>query len=170
MLCSSSSIISLYCLVVIIMARYKDSVSTTAHPTQAQECLRQKSSWTMTVNVRRYQNQEATIDEVDHADRDLPLFYADNLLENENLVDESGRMSQDPLLQTTVSAVMTVATSNKADPPTSIRRRSKSKRTPVAQLIAIANPNLGLQTSPNAKAFSDNKVTIKHQSCPENPH
>lgn len=43
-------------------------------------------------------------------------------------------------------------------------------RAPVAQLIAIANPNLGLQTSPNAKVFSDNKVTIKHQSCPENPH
>lgn len=31
-------------LVVIIMARYKDSVSTTAHPTQARECLRQKFS------------------------------------------------------------------------------------------------------------------------------
>lgn len=84
------------------MARYKDSVSTTAHPTQARECLRQKSSRTKTVNVRRYQNQEATIDKVDHADRDSPPLYADNLLENENLFNESGRISEDPLLQTTV--------------------------------------------------------------------
>ena len=68
------------------------------------------------------------------------------------------------------SAVMAVATSNKADPPTSVRRQSKSNRTPITQLIAIANPHLGLRTSPNAKAFSDNKVTFKHQSCPENPH
>ena len=68
------------------------------------------------------------------------------------------------------SAVMAVATSSKADPPTSVRRQSKSNRTPITQLIAIANPHLGLRTSPNAKAFSDNKVTFKHQSCPENPH
>lgn len=84
------------------MARYKDSVSTTAHPTQARECLRQKSSRTKTVNVRRYQNQEATIDKVDHVDRDSPPLYADNLLENENLFNESGRISEDLLLQTTV--------------------------------------------------------------------
>ncbi len=32
----------------------------------------------------------------------------------------------------------------------------------------MANLNLGLQTLPNAKAFSDNKVTLKHQSCLEN--
>lgn len=68
------------------------------------------------------------------------------------------------------SAVMAVATSNKANPPTSVRRQRKSNLTPVSQLIAITNPDLGLRTSPNAKAFSDNKVTFKHQSRPENPH
>lgn len=65
---------------------YKDSVSTTAHQTRAREWLRQKFSRTKTVNVRRYQNQKANIDEVDHTDRDSPPPYADDLLENENLV------------------------------------------------------------------------------------
>lgn len=40
--------------------------------------------------------------------------------------------------------------------------------TPVAQLVAIANPNLGLRTSRKAEASSDDKFTFKHQSCPEN--
>ncbi|KAL9127038.1 MAG: hypothetical protein Q9217_004002 [Psora testacea] len=48
---------------------------------------------------------------------------------------------------------MAVATSNEADHPTSARRQSKR-----------------LRSSPTAKAFSDNKVTFKRQSCLEKPH
>lgn len=55
--------------------------------------------------------------------------------------------------------------------PSYLSPTSKQKfSTPVTQLIAIANPNLGLRQSRKAKASSDNNVTFKHQSCPENPH
>lgn len=69
---------------------YRDSVSTTAHQMRAREWLRQKFSQTKTVSVRRYQSQEANIDEVDHTDRDSPPPYADNPLENENLFELFG--------------------------------------------------------------------------------